>query len=695
MAESDSSSFLETLNMLLNNSGDVTKTIQGIGDVLKEAMMGSGSLEGQLKSLSGQLSNTNEGFGKNSNSTATLARNMLGASAVLSALTTENRKGSQVFGEFSKAGSTAAGSMAEYAEELGSFKSKLTDVFNALGNNSPLAKFGAYFSGAIDDIVKSTARVQGMEQGIVSLGAATGDLDGIFGEDGGLAKNIDQTFQKFNDDIFKTAEATGLGVKTITTAAKELGKVPDALRTSVSAGTQAMSELVAATKIAAATGQDITSVTNQISRAYENLNLKGQDAVDFLSSVADASSKLHLPLDLTSTSIEGLANKYAFLTNNTDGAIKAFARFVPALQNAGLSPKQSIEMFNQMSESISKMGTAEKAFLAQRSGIGSGLQGAFKIDKLVQDGKMDEVMKMMQDNLQRQFGGRTVTLDDASSNQRDAVQYQRQLQYLKNGAFGNLVKDDQQASKLFKAMQSGDFQKEGTAVLTGNAATQEVTARGSAMQDRNRTVVGTIATQVQKIASIQDQQLALLAKNTIGTASGSPIGQTLKDLGTSAMAESAMNEKPMTVDARNNIVDQLMGVLTTSKSLYGGYMGPKDQFGHNVKEQEKVPAAHGPTLGRSESPLDAAMRQSVEGSNARSSISPETLKAATDNKEGTASSSRLANTPTNIQVTGKLEGICLNCKTQMDVGHIHNAVTDAANKVAEQGRQRIGSPIAR
>ncbi len=686
MADNDTIS-AENLNFLLNNGKEVV-------EILQAAATGSASFEEQLKSLSNQLTNTNAGFGANADKSALLKRSVIDTGSAILALTTNSKNSGSAFDTMAQHSSDATAKLSENAKEIGGITARIRGFFDAFGANNPLSKLGTLLGDNLEGIIKATNRVQGMEQGIVSLGAATGNLDEIFGQDGGLSKSIDQTFQKFNNDILKTSEATGIGVGTIMEASKNLGRVPEALRTSVSSGTQVMSELTAATKIAAATGRNISDVTDGIARSYENLNLKGQDAVDFLSSMADVSSKLHLPLDVTNKSIEDLANSYSFLTNNTDGAIKAFARFVPALQNTGLSPQKSIDMFKQMAHAVGEMGTAEKAFLAQRSGMGSGLQGAFKIDKMVQDGKLDEVMQMMQKNLQRQFGGRTVTLDDAATNQRDAVQYQRQLQYVKNSAFGNLVKDDKEASKLFKAMQSGDFQKEGAAVLTGNAATQEITTRGTAMQDRNRTVISTISTQVERIAMSNDQQLAALTRLVGGTAEGSRIGQTLKDEAEKATAATGLVEKPLTTDVKNNTVDQLLALTSAFRGLKEGYLGSKDQFGHAVREQEKVPAAHGPKGTTHNPPLNEAIRQSVEGSSAKSSVTASTLQAATDTKyQGSAQVRGMAPAP--LQVTGKIEGICFNCKTQMDVGHIHNAVSQAVEDVAERDRQKIGSPARR
>lgn len=705
MAENDPID-VDSLLKLLSSSENVVATLKQLGEMFTGLGDNATTVEQKLEQLNKEVGTTDAAFGKNTNSSALFRRSMLNAAAGVEALTFKAGGASSAFLAMAKGASDSSASIQKSLGELGRVGTDLGKIFDGLAGKVGLGSVARMMGSSIDNIVAATERVQDMERGFISLQAQTGSLGSVFDTTGKMAGTFDGTMVQFTKNIHDASAATGLSVGTITEAVKNLGQVPEALKTSVMGSKGPMSELVAVTQIAAATGKNVTEVTREVASAYSELNLKGQGAIDFLSTIAATSSSLGVPLDDVTNSVNALAKSYAFLTNNTDGAVKAFSQFVPALREAGLSPQQAIKMFDTMAASITQMNAASKSFLAQRSGLGSGLQGAFKIDQMIAEGKIDQVMQQMQKSLQRQFGGNVVTLDQASQSQQSAVQYQRQLEFLKSGAFGGMIKDDQQAAKLFQAMKSGDLTKAAPEITKGQAATQQITGRGTAVQERMHTVVGTIATEVQRIAANEDRLLNFMMRRFGGTAAGSPAQKIIEDVRNRAEQSTAMVNTINYSDPANANIDTLKDVAGTFGRLVRGYTGQKNALGDVVEPEDKTPAPRGPSVNSRNTTLDAAMRgatrpasipanaltravnQNMTTTNTRSSVPTATLGAATTAPHG----AQAQTTTNNINVKGTIEGFCLNCKQSMEVGHIHEAVSQATDASSARDRSRVAMP---
>lgn len=725
MAENDPID-VDSLLKLLSSSQDVTATLRELGEMFTGLGDNATTVEQKIDGLNKELQNTDSGFGKNANSSAIFRRSMINAAAGVEALTLKVGGASSAFLAMSKGASDSSASIAKSFDELGRLGKDLGGIFEGLAGKVGLGAVAKKMGSSVTEMIAATERVQDMERGFISLQAATGNLGSVFDNTGRVAGNFDGTLVQFTKNIHDAADATGLSVGTITETVNRLGQVPEALKTSVMGAKGPVSELVAVTQLAAATGQNVARVTEQVASAYSDLNLKGQGAIDFLSTIAATSSALNIPLQDVTSSVNTLANSYAFLTNNTEGAVKAFSQFVPALREAGLSPQQAIKMFDTMAASINQMNTASKSFLAQRSGFGSGLQGAFKIDQMIAEGKIDQVMQQMQKNLMRQFGGNVVTLDQASQSQQSAVQYQRQLEFLKSGAFGGMIKDDQQAAKLFQAMRSGDLTKAGPDIVRGTAATREITARGSSVQERMHTVVGSIATQVQRIAANEDRLLNFMMRRFGGTDENSPARRAIENIRSRAAESTAMAEKISSTDPANATLQTLQDVMGTFGQIGRSYFGEKDKMGAPVEPRPAIPAPRG-AVQPSQPPantdrrttrqmppaaLEAAMRgastapasspapavpanvlaravnQNIREAQPRSSVPASTLGAATAAPQ--AAPPQTINE--NITVKGTIEGFCLNCKQSMEVGHIHEAVVKATDASSARDRARVTMP---
>jgi len=723
MAEGDPLD-IEPIKLLLASGKDVTESIRNWVVGVREFAEGAGNVEEKLTTLQKNLEGTNASIGRVTDTTNLFARANINMIATGEALTVKMGGASASFLAFKNDVSQGSASIQDSLGELGKFTGKVQEAFKSLATSGgPLGKAASMVANNFKEVFAATERVQDMERGFLSLGAVTGNLGQVFEETGELSGEFDGNMAQFTKNIMDASQATGVGVGKLSQAVKELGQIPGALDAVVGTGSGNATELVAVTQVAAATGKDLKVVIGEMTKAYSDLGLKGQEAINYLSTIATASDGLHIPLDVTTNSINKLSTAYAFLTNNTDGAVKAFSKFVPALQDVGLSPQQATQMFDKMAESIKGLDVGTKAFLAQRSGVGSGLQGAFKIDKMVKDGKIDEVMNMMQKNLQRQIGSNVVTLDQASESSQAASQYQRQLSYLKSSAFGSMLgtdKDaDDKASKLFEAMKKGSLTKDAKEAITGKAATDKVTTKGASWQRRMTTVVSMMATDVQRMAANEDRNLADIIRLLGGSAPGSPVEDALARNAVEGRAEGANSSDIKYQDPENASIDVLRHMVGMLGKIKTGYMGEKDMFGKDVVTKPEVPAPHGgrvmpstpqQTSGAnpkeqarlamafklsgqkapSAGPMRDAVKQNIAQTRTRSSVSPTAIGNAA--KEGASGKQTAGQSATSTDLTIKLENHCPHCKTTSEIGTFHKTVAAARDASALHHQSSVSSP---
>lgn len=746
----------------------LTKSVDSLKGAIKEGRDVGASFEDILKKINELGPKVGKSLNYTSDKTNNLTGSFIEGLKVANAFFHVIGSGSTVFEQIGRSASDATAtinSKFSNIDILGSggkkIKEQLLNFFKPAAGSGGIigslgdlaAKGGKTFLEGLDRISESADRVGKMRSAFVGMQAAVGDLGDVFDNSGQIAESFDRRIQKINNDIVQATIATGLDSAEIAKYFQQMGKgIPDSLTTSVQTSKGAVSEFYAAVDIAAATGKNLQNVINDLEGAYSNFNLTGQKAIDFISSIASVSSDLKTPLGATEQSIKHMAEQFAYLGDNTGGAVRAFGQFVPALRDAGLSPQQAINIFNDMTASISGMTTASKAFLAQRSGLGGGLQGAFKIDNLIAQGKSDEVLNMAVKNLQKQFG-KTVTLEQAGQSQAAANQYQRQLKYLESTAFGSLIKNEKQAAAFFKAMQSGSITKQmANNILTGEDATKKITARGEAIREKtenplNKLLRPAIA-ETEAMGMENDFKATETLNNLLNGYGKSNLGKDLSSLKTDVARETS-NVVNRYSDPSTGYSDIKDGIVRYMDSVIGGTFGKKDAAGNTVKEQPKSPPSRAPqspelqktlqqnfqktttTIPAQASaitrPLTAADRigiaiGKIPDSNAKKDTTVKTATASNDTVVRRAVDQNMRNTTaqsaipikniqtaataapqpvvakletTNLNITGQLKVTCVHCNQEMESANLENAKIAAVEEASNANRQSVGSSARR
>lgn len=366
----------------------------------------------------------------------------------------------------------------------------------------PLEKVFAYINkfSAAGDFSRN------METSLLRSAAASGDLSRMLGSLGGDFSGLSQKTEQFTRKTADVGTATGLTAGEVAGYAHKLMSIPGSMDALVGAGkdgTSSISMLEATIKVAQGTFQEVGSVIDTVNNMFLQMGTSGDRALETISRMRSASDALRIPLDIVQDLTLEAGKQFKFLGDNSNGAIDILGRLGPALRESGLGPQAIKELTSGVIESIGRMGTAQKAFLAgQTRGMTGGLQGAFQIDLMLKQGKMGDVQKIMEDQLKRQFGGRIVSLEQAASNQASAAQFQKQLSFMTSGPTP-IARDEQQAIALLEAMSKGETIKPEQMVKSSKEAFSDVMTNSTKIQERQYNVAVVANNYLEKLVGLQ------------------------------------------------------------------------------------------------------------------------------------------------------------------------------------------------
>lgn len=378
-----------------------------------------------------------------------------------------------------------------------------------------LAKAVAKGSDAVLGLVKNmfthADRALASEDAMLQMAAATGQLGAMMEKAGNNMEMMNTLLDENNNMMDQAKGATNSNNEQIQKYYMSLAKVPGAFNEVVRSGTLAggtMSMLTATIKLAHGTHRDFDQVVQDLNHSMIQYGVGGEAALSFTSRMTELSNKFQVPLEDMRNNLMGATDAFKNMTNAGEaagrmqqGISEIMNTYVGRLKDAGMTGRQAAETVKGMTDELSKLGTAQKAFLSAQTGGPGGLMGAFQIEKLIQEGNIAEVQKKVMQTMQRQFG-RVVTLDEASKSQAAASQLERQVLMLKQGPMGSLIKTDQDAFKFLDAMKA---QQEGKPPVAGGGGLldpqglQKTIKDGSTWEQKSFTQVSTISKEVSSI----------------------------------------------------------------------------------------------------------------------------------------------------------------------------------------------------
>lgn len=440
----------------------------------------------------------------------------------------------------------------------------LTGIANKFGS-AGISKVADAIAKMGEAFVPNAAEAEKFQNALIGMTASAGNLNSLFTDTGGSTLvDLTAKMRNYSNQVEDAADSSSLGVGETFKFANALKTIPGVLDQSISSGKGAdnqMSALVGTLKLMSGTGVGQAEVMKSLTTAYDHLgNSTGkvsdsaQKGAVFLADVSSVANTLGLRFDDVDKALTGVAEKFRFVGDNTDSAARILGRYTDALRETGLTGKASMEIVDGMVKSVNEMTLGAKAFLSLRSGGPGGLQGAFQIEQLMRQGKLDQVFQMAEKSLRQQFGGRIYSQAEAASSPEAASQFMRQRSLLKSGAFGiGQGLENDQATRLLEALGKGNF-GDAKGLLTGQDALKQSTDRGTAIQKNSENALKQLNRTVERIAIAAELSAGLQLKQLMG--SGTAAGaDRIGAYQTSAAGRSAVasGRQASAVDASSSI----------------------------------------------------------------------------------------------------------------------------------------------
>lgn len=478
----------------------------------------------------------------------------------------------------------AFNAIGEAASQATGDISRTFDILNRVSQIDPTG-FGDKLLKGLAVLHEASEPARRFETGLMAMAARSGEFGSLIAEVGTDLEGLESKLVSFTDLTYSVAQVSGLTTVQVAKYASELNKIPGAISETIetsAAGTEHMHLLDAAIKVAAGTGQEFSSVLEQMSSVYQEFGTAGKNALEYVSRLAAASQALKMPLDLVKGYVTGASQSFRFFGDNSQAAVNILGRFGPALQESGLGPKAIADLTQNVTRNIAEMSLAQRAFLSGSSGGAGGLQGAYQIEQLKRDGKIDEVQKMVETSLRQQFGGRIVTLDEAAKDQGLAAQFTKQVQLLTQGPT-KIASSEAEAYSILEAMSKGTRAPQEKQIASREEALSTALDIGNSFQERN-------FNQLTAIANTLDlgvQYSSIIANNTTRTLAGTGFNQTNIEASRFKQGQIAAGTK-MLIGESSAQEQGVSGAILSRAGELGSIKDTIKQFENTLQDATKI-----------------------------------------------------------------------------------------------------------
>lgn len=429
---------------------------------------------------------------------------------------------------------------------------EITTLANKLGE---IPLIGDVAKSALDKMLKLKAPIDfsnQLEASVTQMKSKSTEFGGLESRFSLSPTTIENDVAKYLSSVRDIRIATNVGKEEAVSYITQISQIPKAYSQVYQSNAFAggIDLTTAAIKTAQGTTGDFKDSIENLNYVYEQF---GKDSlplgIDLLSQTYEVSQKLGVKFEDINYGIKDITTSFASFGNNSSSATNLVLNLNKAFMETGIGVKQSMSMIQGITSSISNLNQAQKSFMSSQTGGSGGLRGAFEIDKLLSEGKLSEVYQKMQESISKQMGGRIVSLDEASSNENSAAQFERQIQMLTSGPFGSIIKDRGQAMKYLQAMSSGIGSEE----ILGSDTTS--TAMNIADQDNIRRG-GTINRQLATYQHAMDIGSYNFGIKERSVANGDSAQSTMRDEMNEAVSRLRSSSQQVT-----DLGDELFGSL--------------------------------------------------------------------------------------------------------------------------------------
>ncbi len=442
------------------------------------------------------------------------------------------------------------------------FNEQTKSVLDSLGaTESALGKTLLALSQNADNAIR-------VQKGYLSLAASTGELGQVFNAAGDELENLGTLVAAQGNNMLASAAATSSSMTQVQGWYKALGSIPGALKEVVNsneAGAETTSMLTAAIKVAHGTGREFEDVMKDITEAYDKYGLKGEAALRFSVRMTDVSNSLGARMSTVTTALNNVASAFGGMVDQgesagrmMDGNTNIMNKYASALKETGISGDRAAGIAASMVTEISKLNVAQKALLSAQTGGPGGLLGSVQIDRLIREGKTEEVVGLVQKAMTRQLG--PIITQEEVKTEADAERFTAQKLMLQQGPLGALAKDEDSAARLLEAMKAGKI--EDFKLPTADKTVQKAMEQGTKIEE-------TTTTEFTRLYNFFEQSDFKMAMSNLAAMQG---GYGARNTFSKELTpESQERQKRLRVSQRE--MAQLSGNVTTGYSTALSQMG--------------------------------------------------------------------------------------------------------------------------
>ncbi|MFZ4399371.1 MAG: hypothetical protein ACOYO1_04990 [Bacteroidales bacterium] len=277
--------------------------------------------------------------------------------------------------------------------------------------------------------------------------------------------------------------------------------------------------------------------------AMGNFGMDGEKAASRIALIGKASKDLTMPLEEVSGLLTGLDDTFKFWGSQMESSINVLGRISSALKDSGVGFKGQIELTKNLVAGLGSLDFGMKSFIAMSSGMrgaGGALGAGLQVEKLMQEGKMDEVVAMMQKTLEQKTGGRAISLNEATSTPGMERQFMVQREMLKNMSG---IGDTGQLNRLLEAMSKGPLGGSGGGIDSGDALREALTGGQKITESQTDIASQTLAVNKNMFEALKSIDTAVTGRNMTG-------GGVKDQHGRDVSRESYFNEQADKVKTR-------------------------------------------------------------------------------------------------------------------------------------------------
>jgi hypothetical protein len=461
---------------------------------------------------------------------------------------------------------------------------------------------GKAIMGAAEQMVVSADNALKLQNAYLQLSASSGNFSNVTKMAGEDLSKLNNVLAAQGDYLTNNAQNNNVNTAQMTKFWEQLSPTLsnlDNMNVLLAGSSKHMDTLTAATRIATGSGRSQKDVFDDINKATIEYGMNISNAVTFTSRIGEIASKVKAPMNEVRSALMASADSFKYFVDagesaarQSEGQAKMMATYVEALKGTGLTAAASVPLVSTMTSSIKELNVAQRAFLSSQSGGPGGLRGAAQIEKMLRDGKDQEVMNMMLKQIKSQTGS-VVSIDDASKSEGAAAQRQKQMLMLQQGPMGKLADSPEKAARLLEALGNMDKGKVSKVNLSDTIA-QDTASKGQQIQGLSKTPIGDIVNAFDGLRVTADiANLSTLQKTMTSTAGVNLANDTIdqKDMRAGLKRDKLtdMNRDTGSLAASNlnNVIDKTQ---STAKSLPVMATGFKNSFmeqGESIAKQKE------------------------------------------------------------------------------------------------------------